>query len=191
MRTSTVKKIDPLFLERWSPRAFSSQPIANEDIEALFEAARWSPSCFNEQPWRFVYATEEEHLKLFRSVLVEANQSWANKAPLLIFIFSKNNFSHNGKPNRWAEFDAGAAWMSLALQARKLGLYAHGMGGFSEQEAFSVTGVDDLEYRVICAVAVGRLGDINHLPADMRERETASDRKEFARLVFKNSMPAG
>jgi len=54
MRKTNYKNLDNMFIERWSPRAFLSDPIAEEDIETIFEAAHWSPSCFNEQPWRFV-----------------------------------------------------------------------------------------------------------------------------------------
>src|SRR4051812_18540243 len=48
--------IDPLFLQRWSPRAF--QPGVEIPDEVLFtclEAARWAPSSSNAQPWRFIY----------------------------------------------------------------------------------------------------------------------------------------
>ena len=107
----TEVPIDPQFIDRWSPRAFSSKPVEKEKLLSIFEAARWSPSCFNEQPWLFLYATNEEDLKLFRSILVEKNQLWANKAPVLVYVFAKKFFAYNGKPNRWAEFDCGSAWM--------------------------------------------------------------------------------
>ena len=42
-----------LIKNRWSPRAFSSNPVEEETIMSLLEAARWAPSCFNEQPWNF------------------------------------------------------------------------------------------------------------------------------------------
>ena len=48
--------IDPLFLERWSPRAFDGSDVPDADLFAMFEAARWAPSAFNSQPWHFLYA---------------------------------------------------------------------------------------------------------------------------------------
>lgn len=155
MRKTDNKKLDNIFIERWSPRAFAPQPIADEDIDTMFEAARWSPSCFNEQPWRFVFAKHPDELKKFQSALAESNQPWATKAPLLAFAFSKKRFTHNDKPNRWADFDVGAAWMALTLQAHKLGLHTHAMGGFDTDKAFNVTRMDSDEYNVICAIAVG------------------------------------
>ncbi len=188
MRTTDHNKLDRLFIERWSPRAFSSEPVAAEDIQTLFEAARWSPSCFNEQPWRFVYAQQQDDLERFRSVLAEGNQVWANNAPLLVLVFSKNSFTSNDKPNRWGDFDTGAAWMALALQAHKLDLYAHGMGGFDADKAFAVTGMDSSEYNAICAVAIGKLGDANSLPEALRERETPSGRKAMSEIAFEGSV---
>ena len=188
MRKTDYDKVDRIFIERWSPRAFSSAPIAEEDIKTLFEAARWSPSCFNEQPWRFVYARRPEDLERFRSVLTEKNRSWANKAPLLVLAFSKKNFAHNAKPNRWADFDTGAAWMALTLQANKLGLYTHGMAGFSADKAYAVTGMDPVEYNAICTIAIGRHGDPNTLPDDLRKREIQSDRKVMDEVVFEGTI---
>lgn len=41
---------------RWSPRGFSAQPVTNEMIHLLFEAARKAPSSRNEQPWNYYFA---------------------------------------------------------------------------------------------------------------------------------------
>ncbi len=41
--------IEPLLLRRWSPRAMNGEPISDDQILTLFEAARWAPSSFNEQ----------------------------------------------------------------------------------------------------------------------------------------------
>lgn len=39
--------VDPLFLDRWSPRAFDASDLADEDVLRLIEAARWAPSAYN------------------------------------------------------------------------------------------------------------------------------------------------
>jgi nitroreductase len=38
--------IDPMFLARWSPRAFLPKPIAPDELMSMLEAARWAPSSF-------------------------------------------------------------------------------------------------------------------------------------------------
>ena len=115
-------EVDSMFTDRWSPRAFLSEPLPEHQIKSLFEAARWAPSCFNEQPWLFVYATEPEQRAKLVSALVPKNQRWAGKCPLLMFVLARKKFQQGGRDNRHAPYDAGAAWMALALQARKLGL---------------------------------------------------------------------
>jgi len=176
-RQTRCEKLDRRFLERWSPRSFLPDPVSDEDVATLFEAARWSPSCFNEQPWLFVYARDEERRGAFTSALSEGNRVWAGKAPLLVLVFARKTFSRNDKPNKWAEFDTGAAWMALCLQARSLGLWCHGMGGFDPDRAHEVTGVSAETHVAICAVAIGRKGDPSALPDTLREREQPNDRK--------------
>jgi nitroreductase len=175
---------DSQFMERWSPRAFSSEPIAPETLQALFEAARWAPSCFNEQPWLFLYASSEEDRALFLSCLVEFNRKWAGHAPVLAFVLAKKSFAKNGEPNRWAPFDAGAAWVSLALQAGKSGLFAHAMAGFDEDLAHEVLKVPKDEYDIMAAVAIGRYGDPDALPPDMRKTEAPNGRKPLAEVAL-------
>lgn len=175
--------IDDLFTLRWSPRALRSEPISQERVLALFEAARWAPSCFNEQPWLFLYAVGEEDRGKVLGLLTDGNRLWAGKAPLLAVLFAKKSFAEDGSPNYWASFDCGAAWMSLALQARMLGLFAHAMGGFDRSAAVSDLGVDGNVYDAVCVIAVGRYGDPSSLPAPMREREKPSERKPLSESV--------
>ena len=181
-RIPTVE-VDAMFTDRWSPRSFDPELLTQEQIMTMFEAARWAPSCFNEQPWLFRYAVKEEDRRRFLSALVEKNQQWAQHAPLLIFVLAKRHFSFNGKPNRHAPFDAGAAWVSLALQARRLGLYAHAMAGFSVEKACEVLGVDRDEYDVMAAIAVGRRSTPENLPEDMRKGELPNTRKPLEEVA--------
>jgi nitroreductase len=175
--------IDSQFLDRWSPRAFDPSPLTDDQLAALFEAARWAPSCYNEQPWLFLYAVTPEDRTRFGTALVPANQVWALRAPLLLFVLCRRRFRHNHQENRHAPFDAGAAWMALALQARKLGLHAHAMAGFSRQKAYEVLGVPAEDYDIMAAVAVGRRGDAQLLPEDLAAREQPSDRKPLAEVA--------
>jgi len=171
-------EVDSMFTDRWSPRAFLSEPIPEHQIKSLFEAARWAPSCFNEQPWLFVYATEPEQRAKLVSILVPKNQRWADKCPLLMFALARKNFKQGGRENRHAPFDTGAAWMALALQARRLGLYAHGMAGFNQEKAYEVLGVSKDEYHVMAAIAVGRKDEAaDDLPEDLRAMESPNARK--------------
>ena len=95
IKRSDVRKadhdIEPLLLDRWSPRAMSGEEISEEELMRLFEAARWAPSSFNAQQWRALYARRgTQHWQIFFDLLVDANKAWAkNAAALVVFIFAK------------------------------------------------------------------------------------------------------
>lgn len=176
--------VDPMFLERWSPRALSGEAITEDELRTIIEAARWAPSCFNAQPWRFSYAMAGE--TAFDDVLnslLAANQAWAKNAGALIAVVSRNQYEHNDKPAPTHSFDAGAAWMSLALQARSMGLVTHAMQGFDAEIARQVLCVPET-YDLPAIVAVGRPGDLSVLSEDYQSRETPSDRKSVSDLLF-------
>ncbi len=175
--------IEPIFLDRWSPRAMSGQPITDAERMSLFEAARWAPSTYNEQEWRFLYARRDTPpWPMFFGLLVEANQAWCQNAGLLIVVLSCRFFSRNGKPNPVHTFDCGAAFENLALQGAAMGLVVHGMAGFDRASARTELQVPD-EYDVEAMIAVGRPGDPAQLPEELRQREAPSGRKPVAEFV--------
>jgi len=185
--------IDPLFLERWSPRAFDGGEMPEEDLLTLFEAARWAPSAFNSQPWRFLYSLRgDENWARFQSLLIPWNQSWAHSASALIYILSDSlpgtDKAGQPAPSHSHSFDAGAAWACLALQATKLGYQAHGMSGIQLELARSELGVPE-RYRVEAAAAIGRVGDPATLDEKMRAREVPSDRKAVEAFAFQGAWP--
>jgi len=184
MRKADNNNTDQQFVNRWSPRAFHSTPLQDNEIEALFEAARWSPSCFNEQPWRFVFAKTSDDRKKFHTALIDANRLWAEKAPLLVVVACQKHFNHNQKENRWSEFDSGAAWMALALQAHSMGLAAHAMGGIDADKIHQTCNIDPNLYTVICMVAIGKQAPKKTLPAELQERETPSERNPQVEFVY-------
>jgi nitroreductase len=169
--------------ERWSPRAFSSDEISHEDIMGILEAARYAPSCFNEQPWRFIVAEDKEGLQKMNEILFDGNKVWASKAPVLILILSKNSFAHNGKDNYWHMFDAGTAWGYLSLEAQRRGLITHAMGGFSKDKAREVYNISD-DYSIITVIAVGKYGNKDDLPDNIKAMEKPATRKPVEDLII-------
>lgn len=181
---NTEFEINELFLNRWSPRALSGEPIELNQLLKLFEAGRWAPSSYNGQPWRFIYALKETPawVRLF-NLMVKFNQDWTEKASALVVVISKKTFEFNGKPARTHSFDAGSAWMSIALQSCIDGLVVHGMEGFDYDRAQSELNIPD-DYTVEMMFAVGKPGKKEDLPREMQEREFPSDRKKLEELVF-------
>ena len=187
--------VDPLFLERWSPRAFTGEPIPEEVLMSMFEAARWAPSAFNGQPWRFVYARREKAADwdpLF-GALIEYNQLWVAGASVLAFIASDRFRRAEGRephPHPTHAFDAGAAWGYLALQAHRLGWAAHGMAGFDRAQAQEATGLPEADFLINAAIAIGRPTDKSVLPEAFQARELPSGREPVSGFVFEGRYSA-
>lgn len=176
--------IDPIFLNRWSPRAFTQQPVSEEQVLTVLEAARWAPSASNLQPWRFIYALRgEPEFDTLLSLLVPFNEGWAKNAGALIFIASVTSFDGERQVPTHS-FDAGAAWMSLALQAEKMGLVAHGMAGIDYEKAPLILGLPD-NVRLEVGLALGYKGEAASLPDFLAEREAPSGREPLSALAFK------
>lgn len=174
---TTSVNIHEIIRNRWSPRAFdATRDVSNAVLAALLEAARWAPSCFNEQPWRYVVCVKSKDETGWRnalSILSEKNSQWAKNAPVLILSAAKHNFSHNGKANRWAMYDAGAASASLCLQAVALGLVVHQMGGFDVAGAREVFHLPD-DCTPMAMMAVGYQAESDVLDEDFRAAELAA-----------------
>lgn len=179
-----------LFLDRWSPRAYDPRPMDEATLMTLFEAARWSPSCFNYQPWRFFYAKrEDENWESFLSALAPANQSWVKNASVLVYIASDRTMVIRGerKSSHSHSFDAGAAWMALAMQAASMGLFAHGMTGVDFNVARKLLNLPE-DLRLEAAVAIGYPGDKSVLSDTQREREVKSGRKPLSDIVVRGPL---
>lgn len=176
---SPDRPVDPQFTGRWSPRAFGDATIGEEELLALFEAARWAPSASNLQPWRLAWGLRgEPAFAAILATLDAGNRLWAARAAALVAVASKTvRITAKGEAvaNPTHAFDAGAAWMSLALQAHLSGWAAHAMGGFDKAAAAAA-----LHLPADCAlhavVAIGRPGDPAGLPETLRAREVPNGR---------------
>lgn len=148
--------IMPEMLERWSPYCFDDQSVPGDLLLQCLEATRWSASSYNEQPWYFVLA-EKNNAAAFDKMLgclLEANQVWAKYAGALLIAVSKENFSHNGTPNRVHAYDLGQAVAQLSLQATALGLQVHQMAGINSSRIRQEYAIPD-GYVPQTAVAIG------------------------------------
>ena len=170
----TEYDINPLILSRWSPRAFSEEELSDDELMSLFEAARWAPSSYNNQPWRFIYAKRNtEHWDKLFNLMVEFNQGWTKNAAALVVVISSKNCEQNNKPSVTHQFDSGAAWENLALEATSRGLVVHGMEGFDYEKAKKDLEIPD-DFDVMAMIAIGKKGNKEDLPKEMQEKEVPS-----------------
>ncbi len=170
----TQVSIHDLIARRWSSRAFDpDRRVSREQRLVLLEAARWAPSCFGDEPWRYVvcdrFADEAAWHKAF-ACLGEKNQRWAKHAPILMLAASGSHFTHNGNPNRWGQYDTGAASENLCLQATALGLAVHQMGGFDADKAQKAFAIPE-GFTPMAMIAIGYPGDPATLDPEFYDRE--------------------
>jgi nitroreductase len=178
--------IHELLAERWSPYGFDSRPVAETDLRSLFEAARWAPSSYNEQPWSYLMATRENPQEFGRllSCLVEANQAWAQAAPVLALGVVHLKFSRDNTDNRVAVHDLGLAAGGLLVEATSRGLCVHQMAGIFPDKAREVFQIPE-HSEAWTAMAIGYQGDPAKLPAALKERDMAPrQRKPLSQFVF-------
>jgi nitroreductase len=170
----TKVTIHELIAARWSGRVYDSRKLlSREQIMALVEAARWAPSCFGDQPWRFIVfdkATNEAAWEKALTCLAEGNQSWAKDAPLLLLACADSVLSQTGKPNRWGQYDTGAASENLSLQATALGLMVHQMGGFDAEKTKTEFSIPE-QFTPMAMMTVGYQLAEEVIPEDLKERE--------------------
>ncbi|GAA0447197.1 nitroreductase family protein [Lentibacillus halophilus] len=171
--------IDPIYINRWSPRSFLDKDVPEDVLLRVFEAARWAPSSGNIQPWRFILARTKEDRETFHSFVMDGNRKWCERAPVLTLIISdKETATH--------AFDAGTAWGYLSLQAAKEGLITHGMAGFYKDKARELLNIPD-EFDIQALIAIGYQGEKDILDQELQEREKPSDRRPVQDSLMEGS----
>ncbi|MEY3651521.1 MAG: hypothetical protein RLZZ351_886, partial [Pseudomonadota bacterium] len=93
----------------------------------------------------------------------------------------------NAQPNRWAEYDTGAAAQNLCLQASSMGLMAHQLGGFDAEktrEAFDIPA----QFTLMAMISVGYPVSESAIPEDLLARETAErSRRPLGELFYQGA----
>lgn len=190
MTRIATHEIEPLILHRSSQRAMSGAPLSDTDLLRILEAARWAPSAANFQPWRVLYTQADTPVfAQFLSFLHPFNAEWCVRAGALLVVLSKVT-TPDGKPLEPHAFDAGAAWMAVALQASAMGLVSHAMGGIDSAKIRQELQIPE-GFAIHCMVALGHKGDINDLAERNRPRETPNDRRPLIESIAEGGFPQG
>lgn len=187
-----MENLHPLIAQRRSPYAFDPEKSVSEsDLTALFGAARWAMSSYNAQPWRYIVGVKQRDPDTWQRVydaLVEGNQPWAANAPVLALGIVQTHFERNGKPNKAAYHDLGAASALLTLEATARGLVVHQMIGIEPERAAADFAVPE-GFEVFTGLAIGYAGSPDDIPAAYAERDAAPrERKPLADIIIAGSL---
>jgi 3-hydroxypropanoate dehydrogenase len=140
---------DQVFRNARTQNGFTSQPVTDDELRAVYDLAKWGPTSMNTQPARFQFLRTAEAKARLSPLTSPGNQPKVLAAPVVVIIgydleFYEHlvkNFAHN--PNARGVFagnDAliqGTAFRNSTLQggylmiaARMLGLDCGPMSGF-------------------------------------------------------------
>ena len=141
--------------ERRSIRRFKADPVPQEALRTLLEAARWAPSWGNTQCWRMIVVQDLQlQGKLADTVAATAGRAALaiRSVPVVLAAcaeLGKSGFQrtgeHAGQPatdrGDWFMFDVALALGNLTLAAHALGLGTVHVGLFDHLRAEEVLGV--------------------------------------------------
>ena len=172
--------------ERRAYRSFEFVKISDELITDLASTAQIAPSCMNKQPWNFIFVKEKEQLEKLFTTLTKGNK-WVEKASMIIAVFSKPEYDCIISERLYYLFDTGLATAFIILRATELGLVAHPIAGFNEEEAKKVLDIPK-EFRLITLVNIGKKSDIinpvlsNAMKLGEKQRPPRKQLEEFIYL---------
>ena len=148
--------IHDLLARRCSPRKFEPRLIDQNDLLALFEAARWSASAGNEQPWSYIVATRSQPDEFGRmlSCVGQVNLPWAQLSSALVIGCVRLRLQQSGGCYPTAEHDLGLASANLVFEATARGLGVHQMTMIHRELIRAIYQVPD-EICVMTMLAIG------------------------------------
>jgi len=137
---------------RRSVRAYKSDPIPEQSLRKVLEAARLAPSAHNDQDWKFIIIKD---IKKKKQLAQAANsQSFIAEAPVVIVAVALN-------PERVMSCEVPAYAINLTiavdhmtLQACEQGLGTCWIGAFSQEEVKKVLKIPD-KYKVVALLPLG------------------------------------
>jgi nitroreductase len=152
---------------RRSIRKYKPEPIPDDKIGMILDAARLAPSAANRQPWRFVLVQNADRKK----VLARAanDQTFLGDAAVIVVAVGDPEVSA-----RWHEKDTMIALEHIVLAATALGYGTCWIGAFDE----------DAIKRLLKIPA--RMKIVALLPIGLPDEKPASrQRKEHSEIFFK------
>ena len=178
--------------ERRSIRKYRPDPIPEEALHTVLEAARWAPSWANTQCWRLILVRDQETKSKLAETLRSKKPGGKNsatdavrEAPVVIVACAERGLSgcytneeqqrvpSTDKGEWWFMFDVGLAMQNVTLAAHSLGLGTVHIGLFDTGEVTRILGIPDN----IAVVALMVLGWPNEQPP-------TRPRKEIGEFVF-------
>lgn len=130
---------------RRSVRSYRDEPVPDEALSRMLEAARLAPSAMNHQPWRFIVVrSQSKREKIARSGLFGRFMS---QAPVIIVACGDTG-------SRYHVHDTCIALEHIVLAATSEGLGTCWVASFNERTVRELLRIPE-RFRVVAIVSVG------------------------------------
>jgi nitroreductase len=137
--------------ERRSIREYKPDPVSDEDLSEVLEAARWAPSWANTQCWKFIIVKNPDTKKKLAGTLSPGNPAFSSftGAPVIIAACAQLGKAGYYKGTAgtdkgdWYMFDVALAMQNLTLAAHAKGLGTVHVGFFDAKKAAQTLGVSE------------------------------------------------
>ncbi len=178
-------EVTEAIINRRSVRRMKADPIDDEILERILEAARWAPSWKNTQCWRFVVVRDGNTKEKIAGCMISGRSSENPaataiiRAPVLIVACAElgksglNAGDFATDKGDWYMYDVALAMQNLVLEAHSLGLGTVHLGLFDAQKVAGILGVPE----GFCVVSMTPLGYPDETPRTV-------PRKELSEIVF-------
>jgi len=136
---------------RRSIRKYKPDPVGDDVLKEVLEAARWAPSWANTQCWEFIVVRDPQTKKKLSETLGPGNPARGaiEEAPVLIAACARTGVSgfYKGSPvtdkGDFFMFDVALALHNLSLAAHALGLGTVHVGFFNAKRVEEILGVPE------------------------------------------------
>ena len=133
-------RFQELIRARYSVRAYKPDPVEDEKLARVLEAARLAPTAANRQPFRVIIVPTKGREADLRRVY---GRDWFTQAPLVLAVCAVPSESWVRKYDGWnaAEVDATIAMTHIVLAAAEEGLGTCWIAAFDPKAAREVLGL--------------------------------------------------
>ncbi|MEM3546282.1 MAG: nitroreductase family protein [Candidatus Bathyarchaeia archaeon] len=139
---------------RRSIRSYKPDPIPDDVLMRILEAARIAPSGSNRQPWKFILVKNEELKK--KLAVACHDQTFIAEAPIIIVACGYNIHWNRGEymGDLSMLVDVSIAFTHLILAARAEGLGTCWIGSFSNDKVKKLLGIPE-DVNVVAITPLG------------------------------------
>ncbi len=164
---------------RRSIRKYKPNPVDEEKLRTVLEAARWAPSWANTQCWEFIVTKDPETKRKLVKTLLEMNPvtDAVKTAPIVVVACARLGVSgfKRGTPatdkGDFFMFDVALALQNLSLVAHDLGLGTVHIGAFDAKKVAEILDVPT----GVCVVELMPLG----YPLEVPKAPPRKELKDF------------